>query len=143
MLGEPDEAKSSHRLTGASWWYRALFVAAPWVVAVGVGAGAFLGNSSWIFVPVTLLFAPVTLWVFGRMPDEVRTDSDGLTFIAPRRTVRVPWDELLEIGNWNKHPMWLVWRWGQDSIVTHSQLSDRAELIRIAERNAQNLRSTP
>lgn len=24
MLGEPDEAKSSHRITGASWWYRAL-----------------------------------------------------------------------------------------------------------------------
>lgn len=100
------------------------------------------GGLPWWALLIALALVPVPHWIFARMPDEIRVTDDGLTFMARLRTVDVLWDELVEIRTCS-NPMWLKWRWSGGSIVTHSQLTDRAELLRVSERRALNLRSTP
>ena len=144
MVGRDEASGTRHTITGSSRVYRAVFVVGPWVVAAAAAVGASIGNGlSWWIPPLILVSAPVSLWVFGRMPSEIHTDDEGLTLIASQRTVRVPWEQLIEITNPNNHPMWLKWRWTNGSIVSHSHFSDRKDLFRIVERSARNLRSMP
>ncbi|MGY6499788.1 MAG: hypothetical protein ACXIVQ_02665 [Acidimicrobiales bacterium] len=113
------------------------------IIAVGATTVSALSvdGVSWWVPPLFLLPAPLLLWVVGGMPHEVVTDDGGVTLVASRRSVHIPWGELTAITS--DHPLWLRWRWPTGSVISHAHFHDREELLRTVERCAPNIRALP
>jgi len=115
-----------------------LFVALGFVIdlAANPGPGSLLFGTLWVGA---LLVAGWS--IFLRMPRRVEIVDDGLRFVAPSRTVEVPWQALLEVSSprTDINGQSLRWTWDGGALRTWGPYDhELARMLHLVRQHAPN-----